>query len=205
MKSGPLLWALIGLLIAASSEYAQSTDRLTESEISAAIAAKPGIGYAYIEDVRVVKFCEAQASALFIYTPAGWLNARSISARKQYIPFRPEEIETLRALTIFASGCARVERMINGPTCESITRVSLLSDSTGSTVIESFANGPTEKTWQNQFGAAVTCSNMLSRFSMADVQRVRNKKGEFMVATFNGTQLIKLYTVKEKHLKQLGM
>jgi hypothetical protein len=34
---------------------------------------------------------------------------------------------------------------------------------------------------------------------------VRDKKGEFLVATFDGAQLLKIYTVKEKHLKKLGM
>lgn len=205
MKNGPSPYILIGFLIVVSSVVAQSTDHLSEAEISTALAAKTNSGAVYIEDVRFLKNCDAQASALFIYTPEAWLRLLSINAREQYLQFRPGEADRLRALTISATGCARVERMVNGPTCESVTRVILLSDPAGSIVIESFANGSTEKTWRNTFGAAVTCSSLVSRFSMADVQKVRNRNGEFMVATFNGAQLIKLYAVKGKYLKQLGM
>jgi hypothetical protein len=45
----------------------------------------------------------------------------------------------------------------------------------------------------------------VSQFSLAEVQKVRNGKGEFLIATFNGTQLLKTYTVKEKHIKKLGL
>jgi hypothetical protein len=44
----------------------------------------------------------------------------------------------------------------------------------------------------------------VSQFSLADVQKVRNGKGEFLIATFNGTQLLKTYTVKEKQSRNLG-
>jgi hypothetical protein len=40
---------------------------------------------------------------------------------------------------------------------------------------------------------------------MDDVARVRKGHGEFLIATFGGSQLLKIYTVKEKHLKRLGL
>jgi hypothetical protein len=40
---------------------------------------------------------------------------------------------------------------------------------------------------------------------MSDVQKVRNAKGEFLIATFNEAYPLKTYTVKQKHIKQLGM
>ena len=40
---------------------------------------------------------------------------------------------------------------------------------------------------------------------MDDVKRVQNGKGEFLIATFNGATLLKIYTVKDKHIKKLGL
>jgi hypothetical protein len=61
------------------------------------------------------------------------------------------------------------------------------------------------QSWQNGYGAKTACSALVSQFSLAEVQKVRNGKGEFLIATFNGTQLLKTYTVKEKHIKKLGL
>ena len=72
-------------------------------------------------------------------------------------------------------------------------------------MVEAIESSQVTQSWQNGFGASAACSNLLSKFSMADLQKVRDKKGEFLVATFGGAQLLKIYTVKEKHLKKLGM
>ena len=55
------------------------------------------------------------------------------------------------------------------------------------------------------FGATAACLNLVSRFSMEDVNKVRKGKGEFLIATFNGGTLLKIYTVKDKHIKKLGL
>jgi hypothetical protein len=34
---------------------------------------------------------------------------------------------------------------------------------------------------------------------------IGNSFPEFLIATFNGTQLLKTWTVKEKHVKKLGL
>jgi hypothetical protein len=83
--------------------------------------------------------------------------------------------------------------------------VALLSDAQGKTVVEAVGHSELAQSWQNGFGARTACSSLVSKFPMADVQKVRGKKGEFLVATFSGAQLLKIYTVKEKHIKQLGM
>jgi len=40
---------------------------------------------------------------------------------------------------------------------------------------------------------------------MDDVTRVRNDKDEFLIATFSGATLLKIYAVKDKHIKKLGL
>jgi hypothetical protein len=141
--------------------------------------------------------------SLYIYTPLGWLNALNASARSQYRRFEPTPEDTLRALVVISHGCASGTPA--GPVCESITRVVLLSDLHGGTVVEAISNKALGESWQNGFGARAACSALVSRFSMADVETVRNAKGEFLVATFDGAELLKTYTIKEKHLKKLGM
>ena len=138
-----------------------------------------------------------------IFTPIGWLNALNINAKNQYKSFQPDSDDTLRALTIVSKGC--VNGTTAGPVCDSITRVALLSDKAGGVVVEAIKEASGDHSWHNGFGASTSCSTMVSRFSLADVQKVRNNKGEFLIATFGGSTLLKVWTVKEKHVKKLGL
>ena len=201
----PWMPILSGILVFASSALAQSNNQLSQDEINAALTTRPDSGFVYIEDggFTTPSRCPAQMPSVFIYTPAGWLKALSDGARRQYLPFKPGADDTLRALTIISRGCA--SGTAAGPVCESISRTALLSDLRGSTVVEAVTNTPVSQSWQNGFGASAVCSSLASKFLMSDVQKVRNKNGEFLVATFSGSQLLKVYTVKEKHLKKLAM
>jgi len=181
------------------------SDHLSADEIRAATAAKSGTGTVYIQDAGFAtpSLCQAQMPGEFIYTPEGRLNSLSAGARKQFLPFQPSEADTLRSMTIISQGCA--SGTAAGPVCDSITRVVLLSDPHGTLVVESTDSRPLSQAWQNGFGARAACSSLVSKFPMDRVRTVQNKNGEFIVATFSGTQLLKLYTVKAKHLKSLDM
>ena len=198
------LMLLFGLLH--SNAWAQQTpDHLSDQEIAAAVAARPDKGFVYVEDMGFAtpSNCSAQMPSEAIFTPAGWLNAQSINARKQYLPFHPTPDDTLRVLRVISKGCANGTAA--GPACDTISRVALLSDKGGKVVVESISQHPLTQSWQNGYGATAACSALVSQFSLADVQKVRNGKGEFLIATFNGAQLPKTYTVKEKHIKKLGI
>jgi hypothetical protein len=184
---------------------AQAPDHLSDQEIAAAVGARPDTGFVYIEDMGFAtpSQCGAQMPSEAVFTPAGWLNAQSMNAKKQFLPFHPTMDDTLRVLTVISKGCA--SGTVAGPVCDTISRVALLSDKNGKVVVEAISQNPLSQSWQNGFGASAVCSALVSRFSLEDVQKVRNTKGEFLIATFNGTQLLKIYTMKEKHIKKLGL
>ena len=192
-------------LLVAFAQDTRPIDHLSPDEITAAIAAKPNTGFVWIEDggFSTPSLCQAQMPSESIFTPAGWLNALAISKRKQFLQFVPTEEDTERVLTVISDGCASGTPA--GPRCETITRAVLLSDKAGTITAEAISQKAIAQNWQNGYGATAACSNLVSRFSMADVQRVRNGKGEFLIATFSGATLLKLYTVKDKHIKKLGL
>jgi hypothetical protein len=51
---------------------------------------------------------------------------------------------------------------------------------------------PVAVTWQNGYGVASSCSNLVSLFSMDDVARLRKDDSECLIATFSGTQFLKI-------------
>jgi hypothetical protein len=181
------------------------TDHLSEGEIASAIAAPANTGFANIEDMGFAtpSACQAQVPSESIFTPIGWLNAQNLIAKRQYLPFHPTSDDTLRVVTILSKGCA--SGTPSGPVCETISRVALLSDKEGKVIVEAIHQWPLGQSWRNGFGASASCSALVSQFSMSDVQKVRNSKGEFLVVTFNGTARLKIWTVKEKHIKKLGI
>ena len=193
------------LLFLASLTWAQSPDHLSDTEVAAAVAARPDTGFVSIEDMGFTtpSRCKAQMPSESIFTAAGWVNAQSINAKKQYLQYQPTPDDTLRVLTVVSRGCATGTTA--GPVCDTITRAALLSDKGGNVVVEAISQRPLAQSWHNAYGATAECSELVSEFSLADVQKVRNSKGEFLIVTFNGVQLLKTYAVKEKHIKKLGL
>lgn len=198
--------AATGILLSTTACFGQGPpDHLSNQEIAAAIAAPPNTGFVSIEDMGFAtpSARQAQMPSESIFTPVGWLNALNLNARSQYKSFQPTPDDTLRVLRIISKGCA--SGTPSGPACDTISRVALLSDKGGTVVVEAISQYPMTQSWQNGFGATAACSSLVSEFSMTDVQRVRNAKGEFLIATFSGQQLLKVWTVKQKHLKKLGL
>ena len=183
----------------------QASDRLSESEVAAAALAKPNTGFVFIEDGGFItpSACPTQMPSEAIFTPEGWINAKAATAKQQFLPYTASPEDTLRTLKVVSRGC--VAGTPAGPVCDSITRVVLLSDRVGTTVIEASVTKPFTSSWQNGFGASTTCSSLRSEFPVSELHKVRNEKGEFQIATFAGSTLLKIYTVKQKHLKQLGL
>lgn len=200
-----LLGFVLALLLSSVPAAAQSPDLLSDSEIAAAIAAPANSGFVFIEDggFSTPSACQAQMPSEALFTPLGWIHAQNLNAKRSFLPFNPSDDDKLRALRIVSKGCANGSSA--GPVCDTISRVALLSDKSGTVVVESFRQYALTQAWQNGYGASASCSGLVSLFPIPDLQKIRNGKGEFLIATFSGSQLLKIYTVKEKHLKKLGL
>lgn len=72
-------------------------------------------------------------------------------------------------------------------------------------MVEAIKNEPWTQAWQNGFGASAACSALVSKFSLNDLEKVRDKDGGFLVATFSGSQARRIYSVKKTQLQPLGM
>lgn len=98
MKSR-LTAALLCSVLFTSSTFTQTTDYLSPEEIKVAISETPGKGFVHMEDMTTglgrPSGCQAQMPGLLIYTPAGWLNALSSAAHRQYLQFEPKPEDTL--------------------------------------------------------------------------------------------------------------
>jgi hypothetical protein len=187
----------------ASAAFTQSSDNLSAEEVAGAIAQKAGSGFVKMAASFGNRYGCTQWPSISIYTPEGWLNALNVIDHKQFLAFAPTPADMMRALTIISQGCAAGTSA--GPQCESITRVALLSDTKGQIVVEAVKNEPLTQAWQNGFGASAACSALVSKFSLNDLQKVRDKDGEFLVATFSGSQPPRMYSVKKKQLQSLGI
>lgn len=205
MKHTICVTLLLSLMPCAAMTQSQSVDRLSDQEIAAAAVGPPNQGFVSMVDEGLLtpSLCSAQMPSESIFTPTGWIHAQSVHAKRQYLPFKPTPEDTQRVLTVISKGCANGRP--SGPTCNSITRVALLSDKGGRVVVEPVDTHPQSSTWQNGYGATVTCTTLVSRFSMSDLKKVRNSKGEFLIVTFSGNTTLKAYTVKQKHIKKLGL
>lgn len=196
---------LICLASAAVYVHGQSLNYLSPEEVTSAESTALGNGFVSIQDLTFAtpSLCQAQMPSESIFTPVGWIAARAANARKTYTTYTPTQEDTARVLTVLSKGCA--SGTPSGPACESITRVVLLADKEGSQKVEPLDEKPMNQAWQNGFGASTSCSGLVSRFPLSDIKRVQNSKGEFLIATFDGTTLLKIYAVKEKHLRKLGI
>src|ERR1041385_5059269 len=170
---------------------AQDNDHLSASEVKSALE-QGGGGYVYIEDGNLFAAgnCKAQIPSLAIWTTAGWLNALKAEAKRQFLPFQPKDEDTVRALTIIARGCA--SGTLAGPVCDSVTRLALVSDSHAEVAVEAIRQESVSQTWHNGFGVQAACAALAARFAVADVRKVQDSRGEFSVAVFDGTNLLKI-------------
>jgi hypothetical protein len=198
-------WAIALAVFAIMTAQAQSVDHLTPDEVKAAIALRPDSGFVYIEDAVSSFFqaCKAQAASESIFTPSGWINARFRGAKEQYTEFAPSVDDTAKVLRVISRGC--VNGTDAGPVCDTVDRAVLLSDVAGTAKVEAVSQTSTEQPWHNGSGATVTCAFLTSEFPMAALGTVQNAKGEFLIATFGHGVLLNIYTVKQKHLKRLGI
>jgi len=180
-------------------------DVLSDDEVKLALSGKGKDHFVEIRDVgRLLDPVGSQNPSITLYMPEAVLAIQAESAKQQFIRYEPAEEDKRRSLMIVAQGYAG-KTIAEG--CTSITRVVLLSDSSGGVAKEAYMSEPLGETWRNNFGATNHCQALRAKFSLADVNKVKSAapNGEFTVAVFAGSVNTKMYKIKTKHQSKLGL
>jgi hypothetical protein len=183
---------------------AQPPDALSDDEVKLALGGKGKDRWVQIQDMGLMAAQGNQVPTITLYMPEAVLAIRGESPKKQFTQYQPTEEDKRRSLMIVAQGYAG-KTIASG--CTSITRVVLLSDPSGGTVKEAYLSEPLSETWRNNFGATNECQALRTKFSLADVRKVKEAapNGEFLVAVFSGSINTKMYKIKKKHQSKLSL
>ena len=179
-------------------------ETLSDEEVRLALGGNGKDHRVLIQDMGLMAAQGHQVPSITLYMPEAVLAVQAESARKQFSKYEPSEEEKRRSLMVVAEGYAG-KTITEG--CTSITRVVLLSDTSGGVVQEAYLSEPLQETWRNNFGATDSCQALRAKFSLEDVTRVRAAapNGEFLVAVFAGAVNTKMYKIKHKHQSKLGL
>jgi hypothetical protein len=197
-----------------SPEAPAQASYLTPTELRAAtqgggkgvtITAGSTLGQTFAASLANVNL--AQYASIQLFTTESWIAFRAHLAHQQYQQFDPTNLspkEMLRGLIVVALGGAYGTNA--GPSCNSVTRIALISDKGGAQVAEAVTQDSASSSWSNAFGASASCNALVAKFAATDVQRVTAaaQQGEYFVGVFSGTNMLFMYKVKEKYLKDLG-
>jgi hypothetical protein len=181
-----------------------AADVFSDDEVKLAVSGKGKDHWVWIQDAGFMAAQGNQVPAITLYMPEAVLAIRAEAAKKQFTRYEPAEEDKRRSLMIVAQGYAG-KTITDG--CTSITRIVLLSDSSGGVVQEAYLSEPLGETWRNGFGATNQCQSLRVKFLLADVRRVKAAapNGEFLVAVFVGSVNTKMYKIKKKHQSKLGL
>jgi hypothetical protein len=179
-------------------------DVLSDDEVKLAVSGKGKDRWVWIQDAGFMAAQGNQVPAITFYMPEAVLAIRAEAAKKQFTRYEPAEEDKRRSLMIVAQGYAG-KTITDG--CTSITRIVLLSDSSGGVVQEAYLSEPLGETWRNGFGATNQRQSLRVKFPLADVRRAKAAvpNGEFLVAVFAGSGNTKMYKIKKKHQSKLGL
>ena len=182
----------------------QSVGELSDEEVRAALEGKGRDHWVRIDDAGLMAAQGAQVPSITLLMPDAVLAMQNEFAKKQFVKFEPTQEDRERALMVLGQGFV-AEHVQGG--CISITRIVLLSDPSGKVVKEAYLSKPSGEIWQNAFGATNYCQSLTAKFSLEDVQEVRDaaQGGEFYIAVFSGAVNTKMYKIKQKHQSKLGL
>jgi poly(3-hydroxybutyrate) depolymerase len=177
---------------------------LSDEEVKLALEGKGKDHWVLIQDMGLMAAQGNQVPTISLFMPEAVLGIQVQSAKKQFTHYEPTEEDKRKSLMVVAHGYAG-KTIADG--CTSITRIVLLSDSSGGIVKEAYLTEPLSETWRNGFGATNECQALRAKFSLDDVQMVRQAapNGEFLVAVFSGSVNTKMYKIKKKHQSKLTL
>ena len=182
----------------------QAAGMLSDEEVKLALEGKGKDHWVLIQDMGLMAAQGNQVPTISLFMPEAVLGIQAQSAKKQFTHYEPTEEDKRKSLMVVAHGYAG-KTIADG--CTSITRIVLLSDSSGGIVKEAYLTEPLSETWRNGFGATNECQALRAKFSLDDVQTVRQAapNGEFLVAVFSGSVNTKMYKIKKKHQSKLTL
>jgi hypothetical protein len=182
----------------------QAGGLLSDEEVKLALEGKGKDHWVLIQDMGLMAAQGNQVPTISLFMPEAVLGIQAQSAKKQFTHYEPTEEDKRKSLMVVAHGYAG-KTIADG--CTSITRIVLLSDSSGGIVKEAYLTEPLSETWRNGFGATNECQALRAKFSLDDVQTVRQAapNGEFLVAVFSGSVNTKMYKIKKKHQSKLTL
>jgi hypothetical protein len=188
----------------ATANQPQAAGMLSDEEVKLALEGKGKDHWVLIQDMGLMAAQGNQVPTISLFMPEAVLGIQAQSAKKQFTHYEPTEEDERKSLMIVAHGYAG-KTIAEG--CTSITRIVLLSDSSGGIVKEAYLTEPLGETWRNGFGATNECQALRAKFSLDDVQTVRQAapNGEFLVAVFAGSVNTKMYKIKKKHQSKLTL
>jgi hypothetical protein len=190
--------------LAGFGQTQQKAGTLSDDEVKQALSGKGKDRLVVIEDMGLMAAQGKQVPSITLFMPEAVLAIRAEAAKKQFTGYTPAEEDKRRSLMVVAQGYAG-KTVAEG--CTSITRIVLLSDSSGGLVKEAYLSEPLAETWRNGFGATNQCQSLRVKFALADVATVKAAapNGEFLVAVFAGSVNTKMYKIKKKHQSKLGL
>jgi hypothetical protein len=182
----------------------QAAGMLSDEEVKLALEGKGKDHWVLIQDMGLMAAQGNQVPTISLFMPEAVLGIQAQSAKKQFTHYEPTEEDKRKSLMVVAHGYAG-KTIAEG--CTSITRIVLLSDSSGGIVKEAYLTEPVSETWRNGFGATNEFQALRAKFSLDDVQTVRQAapNGEFLVAVFSGSVNTKMYKIKKKHQSKLTL
>jgi hypothetical protein len=128
MPSAPPTSAAASPVPATTTGPEQPMDVLSDADVKLALGGKGKDRWVQIQDMGLMAAQGNQVPTITLYMPEAFLAIRSESAKKQYTQYQPTEEDKRRSLMIVAQGYTG-KTIVSG--CTSITRVVLLSDSSG--------------------------------------------------------------------------
>jgi hypothetical protein len=196
-------------LLLAVPAIAQELEYLSDADVQAALQSTGKKHHTNLIDMQML-FANTgsghgrQIPQIDIYMPDAWIATQAKYAKSQYQKYDPKP-DSLKAITVVAVGI--VIGTNSGPSCDSVSRIALISDKEGGVVVEAVQTDSVSSSWHNGFGASAACKSATSKFLLGDLEKVRaaSKDGQFIVGVFYEGGSRKLYTVKKQYLKELGL
>jgi hypothetical protein len=146
-------------------------DVLSDDEVKLAVSGKGRDHWVFIQDAGLMAAQGNQVPAITLFMPEAVLAIRDESAKKQFTRYEPADEDKQRSLMIVAQGYAG-KTIAEG--CTSITRIVLLSDSSGG-VVQEACRSPLGKRGETSSVRRISVNPFASSFRLPTFAKSRQQ------------------------------